>query len=148
MKIESRPATESDKDYARTVHHLAYRDVVTRQFGQWDEAVQDGFFNRGWSPPRVEILLLDGQPCGFAGIDDRRGDVFLRELVIHPDFQGRGGVGSAILQRVMARARQRGVPARLQVLQQNRAQVLYRRVGFRESGRSDTHVLMEWQPAE
>ena len=143
MEITTRPATAADMDFARTVHHLAYRDVVTRQFGQWDETLQDGFFDRGWSPAKIEILLVDGEPCGYTGIEDRPGDVYLRELVIQPEYQGRG-IGTTILRQVMARAQGRGVPVRMQVLQQNRAQDLYRRVGFREVGRTETHVLMEW----
>jgi ribosomal protein S18 acetylase RimI-like enzyme len=131
-------------DFARTVHHLAYRHVVTRQFGLWDETLQDRFFDRGWSTAKIEILLVDGEPCGYTGIEDRPGDVYLRELVIQPEYQGRG-IGTTILRQVMARAQGRGVPVRLQVLQQNRAQDLYRRVGFREVGRTETHVLMEWR---
>jgi hypothetical protein len=31
MKITRRPATDSDRDFAREAHHKAYRDVVTRR---------------------------------------------------------------------------------------------------------------------
>ena len=41
MLLERRPATSSDTEFARISHHAAYRDVVRRQFGAWDEALQD-----------------------------------------------------------------------------------------------------------
>ncbi len=42
MEITLRLAGEDDKDFCRRTHHLAYRDVVMRQFGGWDDGQQDG----------------------------------------------------------------------------------------------------------
>jgi hypothetical protein len=44
MQITKRPAENFDTEFVRHVHHLAYRDVVIRQYGAWDEKVQDEFF--------------------------------------------------------------------------------------------------------
>ena len=41
MLLERRPATSNDTEFARISYHAAYRDVVCRQFGAWDEALQD-----------------------------------------------------------------------------------------------------------
>ena len=35
---------KADFEFGRFVHHAAYQDVVTRQFGSWEEKIQDGFF--------------------------------------------------------------------------------------------------------
>lgn len=32
MILKRRPATARDTEFARTAHHAAYRDVVSRQF--------------------------------------------------------------------------------------------------------------------
>jgi GNAT superfamily N-acetyltransferase len=143
MKITLQPARVEDTTFARTIHHLAYHDVVVHQFGTWDEDVQDGFFGADWAKYTFEVIGVDGSLCGYACIEDRAGDVHVRELVIHPAYQGRG-IGRVILQQTMARAKGRGVPVRLGVLLKNRARVLYERLGFRETGRTDTHILMEW----
>jgi hypothetical protein len=38
---------DADSEFGRMVHHSGYGDVVTRQFGSWDESMQDAFFQEG-----------------------------------------------------------------------------------------------------
>jgi ribosomal protein S18 acetylase RimI-like enzyme len=46
---------------------------------------------------------------------------------------------------VMEEARARGVPVRLRVLKVNaRARAFYERLGFVQTGETETHTLMEW----
>jgi GNAT superfamily N-acetyltransferase len=65
-------------------------------------------------------------------------------LVIDPASQGQG-IGTQLLEDVFERASARGVPVRLRTQRLNRAVNLYTRLGFRESGRTDSHILMEWK---
>ena len=134
---------DADTELARAVHHRAYRDVSVRQFGPWDEKAQDEFFADGWSAASHQVVLCDGVPCGYICVEDRGGEIHLRELVIDPEFQGRG-IGSSLLREVIEDARARQVPVRLGTFHLNRAVNLYRRMGFREVGRTETHILMEW----
>jgi GNAT superfamily N-acetyltransferase len=143
MEITKRPALDVDTDFARSVHHQAYRDVIVQQYGVWDEEAQDGFFKNDWDPAAFEIILCDDIPCGYLCVEDRDSDIHVRELVILPKFQGQG-VGSQILRGVIDRARVRQVPVRLGTQRANRAIDLYRRLGFREFERTGTHILMEW----
>lgn len=144
MEISRRPALDADTDFARSVHHQAYRDVVVRQFGVWDQKAQDEFFDGDWNSAAFEIILCDETPCGYMCVEDREGDIHIRELVILPQFQGRG-LGSHLLREVIERAGTRRVPVRLETLQANRAVSLYRRLGFQECERGDTHIRMEWK---
>lgn len=146
MNVQTRAATDDDANFARSVHHAAYRDVVERQFGPWDEAEQDTFFDQDWKPEATEIVLADGTTCGYWMVEDRDADIHIRELVIHPDCQSRG-IGRRLLDEVQRRAEARGVPVRLGTYLQNRAVALYERAGFREFDRTDTHILMAWFPA-
>jgi ribosomal protein S18 acetylase RimI-like enzyme len=144
MNVTRRPATGADTPIAREAHHGAYREPVTRQFGRWDEAQQDVFFARDWADAVFEVLEVDGVPCGYACIEERDEDFHVREIVVHPNFQGRG-IGTAVLRETQERARARGVPVVLGTFLTNRAVGLYRRLGFRETGSTDIHVLMEWR---
>ncbi len=147
MTIELREARESDREFARRTHHAAYRDVVERQFGPWDEGQQDQFFGNAWDSTKTRVLVCDGVDRGYCVIEHRPGDIHLRELVIHPEHQRRG-IGSGLLHRLQAEARAREVPIRLGTFHENRARRLYRRMGFRQIGATETHVLMEWRPKE
>jgi ribosomal protein S18 acetylase RimI-like enzyme len=143
MEVTKRPARETDTDFARSVHHQAYRDVSVRQFGPWDEMQQDEYFKGDWTSADFEIVLCDGIACGYMCVEDGEHVAHVRELVLLPEFQGRG-IGSSLLREVMERASRRGVPVRLETFYVNRALNLYRRLGFQEIGRTETHILMEW----
>jgi ribosomal protein S18 acetylase RimI-like enzyme len=144
MILERRTATSSDTAFARSAHHEAFRDVVSRQFGEWDEALQDRLFGEKWIPNQFEIVLCDGNPCGFLSIEDHPDHIYVNEIVLAPQFQGRG-IGSRLLNEAMQRGRETRSPLRLQVLRENRAIELYRRLGFKECGATERHIRMVWE---
>ena len=141
-----RLAGPGDRELVRTLHHAAYRDVVERQFGHWDESEQDVWFGRVWDRHHHELLAVAGATCGYAVVDVAADAVHVRELVVHPDHQGRG-IGTVVLQAAVDEARRLAVPARLQVLQANvGARRLYERVGFQVVGATETHLQMAIEP--
>jgi len=144
-RFRLRRAHESDAEFARLTHHAAYRDVVERQFGAWDEVQQDGFFFAQWDPAATEVILDDGHPSGYCCVERRGDDIHLRELVVHPDRQGRG-IGTWLVEELQREAAEVSIPVRLGTFHKNRALQLYRRLGFTEINATDTHVLMEWVP--
>jgi GNAT superfamily N-acetyltransferase len=127
------------------VHHAAIRETVESQFGNWDEAQQDVFFANDWNGGTFEVIQFDGVPCGYVCIEDRADDVHVRELDIDPAFQSLG-IGTAVLASAIDLARQRGVPVVLGTLHENRAAQLYRRLGFVETGSTETHTLFRLDP--
>ena len=142
MHITKRPGLDTDVEFARSVHHRAYRDVVVAQYGHWNEETQDQGFIAAWSQAPHEVILCDEVRCGYLCVEDRDDDIFVSQIVIDPDFQEQG-IGTHILQDVIERAVVRGVPLRLTTQVLNRAVNLYLRLGFRESERTDAHILME-----
>lgn len=147
MPFALRPAILEDKAFARRVHHAGYRDVVVRQFGEWDPVMQDAYFEQFWSSGSIEIIQVDGQAVGYCCIEHRSDDIHVRELVISPEFQG-AGTGTAILNRVQSHARERRVPVRLGAFRANRAAQLYERCGFAQFDETPTHRLFEWRPQQ
>ncbi len=145
MTVSLRPATQSDTEFARRVHHRAYHDIVVAQFGDWNETVQDRLFESDWSTPGFEVITYEGVACGYTCVEDREQDIHVRELALLPRFQGKG-IGTSILQGAMERAAERNVPIRLGVLRKNRALQMYRKLGFEETSDTETHVTLEWRP--
>ena len=142
MAFQIRPSLETDKCYLRDLHKACYMDVVTRQFGSWNDQVQRQFFENKWDPNKFQIVELDGHKIGMISCEDREEYVFLGEIQIHPSFQRRG-YGSSIIKSVLVQAQTNNKPLRLQVLKANLANQLYFRLGFLTVGETDTHYLME-----
>ena len=144
MKIIQRAALASDTDFCLGVHHRAYREVCVRQFGPWDEAVQDTFFKANWKMGGFEIILCDGVPCGYLRVEVGLQHVDIHEIVVDPDFQNQG-IGTFLLRQFIAQAMALSLSLRLRTLHQNRALALYQRIGFKETARTETHTLLEWK---
>jgi ribosomal protein S18 acetylase RimI-like enzyme len=140
--LDLRRATEADREYVRQTQHAAYREMVLRQFGRWEQAVQDGFFDRSWKDAPRELLVLDGKPCGFCRIDEHPDCLQLVEFAIEVAHQGRG-TGSQFLALFKDMATARGKHAQLNVMKANpRAKALYERCGFTVYGENHVHFLM------
>ena len=65
MMISRRQATDADRELVRSIHHRAYRNVIERQYGVWDIAHQDQFFEVAWRAANHEIILCEGVCCGY-----------------------------------------------------------------------------------
>lgn len=145
MGLLRRPATPDDQSAARRIHHLAYREVVERQFGRWDEAVQDSYFDDTWPLHEHDMLELDGWTCGYFAVEIGADGVDVHELVLHPAYQGRG-IGTQLLLEAIDQAHRLKLPVRIQVLLENhRAARLYQRLGFIECGMTETHRQLRLQ---
>ena len=138
------PATVADKEYFRLLNELSYRDVVTRQFGDWDDDLQTHNFNLKWQDQVYEKLFDGDTLVGGIWVEEFADNIQILEIQIHPEHRGRG-VGTMILKQEIKRASDTGKNLRLRVLLLNRAKSLYARLGFVEIGRDKTHYYMEYR---
>ena len=142
IKFQKRPAIHSDEPFMRALHKAAYQDVVARQFGWWDDEVQYSLFTQKWAPEKFEIIEIEGKPIGCLSVENHPDKVFVAEVQILPEFQGRG-IGAELIRAELARARQMQKPVHLQVLQKNeRARAFYERLGFTVQGTTNRHFSM------
>ncbi|HKI73502.1 MAG TPA: GNAT family N-acetyltransferase [Pseudomonadales bacterium] len=144
LQYEYEPATDADKEYFEALNEACYTDVVTRQFGRWDPEFQRTNFNTKWQTHAYRKILVEGKVCGGFWVEEQAGWRQLRELQIHPRFQGRG-IGTHILRWVISGSVSDGRRLRLRVLHENRAFELYRRMGFEVIDDGETHFVMEYK---
>jgi ribosomal protein S18 acetylase RimI-like enzyme len=125
-----RPATDADYDFLYQLHVAAIRPAVETTWG-WDDAFQQTYFRSRWNPTENQIVMVAGQRVGTLRLVENQDEIFLALIEIHPDYQNRG-LGSTIIQDLLAEAHQRSVPVLLHVLKANEdARRLYERLGFK-----------------
>jgi ribosomal protein S18 acetylase RimI-like enzyme len=142
--LVTRAATDDDRGFAYEVKRAALGPYVEQVWG-WDEPLQQDFHARAWEARRPDIIVLDGEDAGTVQFIRRDADYHLAEFYLLPRYQRRG-VGSKLMRRMLGRADAEGVPVTLQVIKINPAQNLYGRHGFRVTGETATHFLMERAP--
>jgi ribosomal protein S18 acetylase RimI-like enzyme len=92
------------------------------------------------------IPMLNGEPVGCLAISIEAESVHIVDIAILKEFRGRG-LGSAILNDVLAEATQLGLHVTLSVELGNPARRLYERLGFKEISRSETDASMRRNPS-
>ena len=142
MELTRRLAAEPDKPFLWEAVRQAYEDVVVRQFGQWDEDLQESDFNEKWEHADFEVVEVAGERVGAIWTTDEGEYLRLREVFLLPDYQGKG-IGTQLIEQELARARRQHKPLRLRVLRENRARALYERLGFTVSSEDETTLWME-----
>lgn len=144
MEYTLRPARASDYDFLYSLHVASMKEWVSRAWG-WDDAAQEAMFRERFDPTHQHIAIVDGREVGVLAVEQRPDSVFIASIEIASEEQ-RHGLGNALLLDVLTEAHARGLPVTLRVLHVNPAQRLYRRLGFVETGRTETHLLMMAPP--
>jgi ribosomal protein S18 acetylase RimI-like enzyme len=143
MKYTLRPLEAKDKEFLRNLNERCYKDVVICQFGEWDTDLQQEFFEKKWEPDKFQAICTQDGDVGAISVWEEENVLHLSEILVDPTFQNRG-LGTEVLKTVLETATSKHIKVRLQVLHENKARHLYRRLGFFEYGKTDTHILMEY----
>lgn len=144
MKYSLRPATHDDYRFTFELKKASDQDLVTRHFG-WDEELQWELHRQEWKSGLPTIISLNGNPVGSYLLREKNHTLYFSCFSILPDYQNQG-IGSQILQSIIALSDQTGFPCLLCYLAGNRAARLYLRFGFRPYRRDKPFVYMKYRP--
>jgi len=139
-KIERRAATSEDLETLYGITVRAMKDHVIENYGAWHEEVQRESFRETTQVEAHELLLDKSRPVGFLNVFRSESGIYLNRICILPEYQGRG-IGTGLIRELIASCTP-DRPLRLQVFPGNPALNLYRRLGFRETKRTPTHIHM------
>ncbi|MCA9057519.1 MAG: GNAT family N-acetyltransferase [Planctomycetaceae bacterium] len=140
--IRLRPATREDIEGLFAIHRAALQSYVEATWG-WDDTWQQTFFRDQFDSSARHVICWSDDAIGFLDVVIQPDAVFLQNLEIDPRYQSRG-IGTHLIQQVIADAEQLHLPVRLQVLKVNtRARALYERLEFLLTGQTETHHQME-----
>ena len=151
-----RPETEADVPFLRRLY-VSTRWEEVAPIIDWSETqkvtflesqftLQRHHYLRYYASTDRAILEQDGVPVGRLYIDRQTGTLLVVDIALLPEWRG-GGVGTALMQAVIAEAHAAGKTVTITVEKLNPALRLYRRLGFRDVADKGIHWIMEWRHA-
>jgi len=129
LLVTERKARDTDTEFAYVARERSMRKYVEQTWGEWNEAHTKGQIAEDVFHSRLSILEVNHEPVGLMRIDVHAMHVDIDQLFLLPEFQRRG-IGTGLLQGILARAQDKNLPVRVWVLRVNPARTLYERMGF------------------
>ena len=153
MKIELRPFSQDDQDFLYRLY-ASTRMAEIALFG-WNPAQQEAFlrmqfnaqqrgYEMAYKDADHQIITGDSQPVGRILVHRGNNAHVLVDIALLDEYRNRG-IGTRVLQQLIASTAQQHVPLRLQVIKSNPARHLYERLGFVRTGEEGMHFQMEKQ---
>jgi GNAT superfamily N-acetyltransferase len=130
----------SEIDFAFEAKRAAMGPHIIKRW-TWDEAFQRDQHERHYREKPFFGIRRAEQRLGTLSFQRQPDHLRFGEFYLFPEHQGRG-VGSAILAHCLVLADGMKIPVRLEYLHWNPVGSLYRRHGFKEVGRSETHCFL------
>jgi GNAT superfamily N-acetyltransferase len=101
---------------------------------------------RGYPKAEFFVIEADGEPIGRLYVNREPAVLGVMDIALLPEWRGRG-IGSQLLNDLLAEARAAGSVVSLHVERHNPARRLYARLGFVQVDEGPVYDRLEWRPA-
>lgn len=140
-----RPALPDDVEAIAELRAVVMRPDLER-LGRYDEHRVRQRLRDAYAPEHTSVVEADGAFAGCVTLRPAEDGWWLENFLLSPGLQGRG-IGSAVLDGLLARADAERVPVRLNVLRGSAARRLYERHGFALEREDPIDVFLVRGPA-
>jgi ribosomal protein S18 acetylase RimI-like enzyme len=140
-----RPANSDDAPLFYSVIDLTMREFILATWGRWDEARVQSESQVHSRSPNAQIIEVENIGIGVLLVARHPTHIELEQIYLLPEYQ-RLGIGTALINRLIAEAQESIVPLRLRVLVVNPAKQLYERLGFVVTETTPEFFYMEKTP--
>ncbi len=152
--IQLRPATDQDLAFLYRVYASSRADEMA--LVPWDDEqkavflkmqfqLQHKYYHEQFTRARFDLIELDGKPVGRLYVEERPDEIRIIDIALLEAFRSQG-IGSQLLESILARGQELGLPVRIHVEKNNPALHLYDRLGFHVIGDQGVYYLMECVP--
>lgn len=153
--ITLRPARDSDLPFLEALYastrsaemdQLDWNEEQKRDFLAQQFRAQNAHYQNHFSGADFLLIERRGEPVGRIYLEQRIDEIRLIDVALLPGQRGRG-LGTAMMDRLLAAAGRLALPVRLHVESFNPAYRLYQRLGFQWREDRGVHQFMEWRPS-
>ena len=154
VKVSLRPARQDDEAFLFQVYastratEMAWLDWTPDQkaaFLQMQSTAQLKHYRLNYPRAQYQIIEQNGAAVGRLIVDRSKNPILLMDIALLPEYQGQG-LGTALIQDLIAEAARKSWSLCLHVETFNPAMRLYSRLGFVKSGEMGFYQEMTWQP--
>ena len=153
-RITFRPITSQDEDFLYRVYAgtreeelapLNWSDSQKHAFLRMQFGFQHRYYTEQFIDAEFMVIQRDGHPIGRLYLHRRKDEIRIVDIALLPEYRG-AGVGTHLIENIMAEAETQRLPVRLYVEKFNRALRLYQRLGFTVIQDAGINLLMQWSP--
>lgn len=153
--ITLRPATAGDVPFLKRVYAstraeemavVPWTDEQKSAFVEMQFRAQDMDYRGKHPDAAYDVILRDDTPAGRLYVSRREKEIAILDITLLPEHRG-AGIGGALLGDLICESNSAGKPLVIYVEKYNRAQNLYRRLGFVETEDIGIYWRMEKPPA-
>lgn len=121
------------------------RDYISAIWG-WDDQWQENDFSSHFDSEGIILAHREQELTGYSHVENRDGNIFIRMIVVHPLHQ-RKGIGSNLLESVIAAGMEQSKGLRLEVFKINyEAKKFYEKYGFNVEDETSSSYVMGLMP--
>lgn len=140
MNISLRPVRADDFEYCERLYFDGMNSVIEEL--KLDRAAQARGFREQWVMTESQIITLNDSDVGWLQIKILDEGLFIGQLFVDAAFRRRG-IGTAVMERIIAEAERTKRPLLLAVVKSNPAVRLYRRLAFQVTHEDERKFYMK-----
>jgi ribosomal protein S18 acetylase RimI-like enzyme len=153
-RVALRPALPADREFLLGVYEstrteevalTAWDDAQKRAFLRQQAEAQDTDYRGRYGDAGFLVVERDGEPIGRLYRGEKPGELLLLDIALLPQWRGQG-IGSALIDDLLAEADRRGMTVTLHVEHWNPAKRLYDRLGFAVMAEDGVYARLERPP--
>jgi GNAT superfamily N-acetyltransferase len=145
-KVTFATVSAADFDELVALRIDAMRESLER-VGRFDPMRARERLRHSFHPEHTQFVVCDRQNIGFYTFRPAEDGYHLDHLYIHPSHQS-GGIGSRVMQHLLAQADGRQMPVHLGALRDSASNRFYQRHGFVQTGEDEWDVYYTRPPRE
>jgi GNAT superfamily N-acetyltransferase len=130
---------------ARELSVLSFSEADADAFVRMQFEAQARDYGANFEHARHEVISVDATPAGRLIVDHSGERIRIVDIALLPVFRG-AGIGSAVVERLLAEADAAGIPVRCTVARGSEAQRFWARLGFAVASAGETDIAIERAP--